>query len=130
MPGRHELGRISETALGGSGRNRFLYGRGCPVAGLFVLLLNTRRMYIEGITLHATDAFMTQSAHQLTEPIDGFLLGKRHLLLDWGEKFVHGFDSMLHASGVNRVVLLPRSPNHHASARGSPARSKTQRSIR
>jgi hypothetical protein len=28
-PGRHELGTIPETALGGSGRNRFLHGRGC-----------------------------------------------------------------------------------------------------
>jgi hypothetical protein len=73
--------------------------------------LNTRRVYIAGITLHATDAFTTQCARQLTDPIDGFLLRKRHQLLDWGEKFVYGFDSMLHASGADPVVLLPRSPS-------------------
>jgi transposase InsO family protein len=39
------------------------------------------------------------------------LLGKRYLLHDRDEKFVHGFDAMLRASGVEPVVLPPRSPH-------------------
>jgi putative transposase len=81
---------------------------------LFVMELSTRRVHIAGITSHPTDLFMTQCARQLTDPVDGFLLGKRYLLHDRDEKFVHGFDRMLRASGVEPVVLPPRSPNLNA----------------
>jgi hypothetical protein len=53
---------------------------------------------------------MTQCSRQLTEPVEGFLLGKRYLLHDRDEKFVHGFELMLHASGVEPVVFLERFP--------------------
>src|SRR5206468_5826835 len=69
---------------------------------------------IAGITPHPTDAFMTQCARQLTDFLDGFLLGRRYLLHDRDEKFVHGFDRMLRASGVEPVLLPPRSPNLNA----------------
>jgi putative transposase len=78
---------------------------------LFVMELATRRVQIAGITPHPTDAFMTRCARQLTDPFDAFLLGQRYLLHDRDEKFVHGFDSMLRASGVEPIVLPPRSPN-------------------
>ena len=81
---------------------------------LFVMELSTRRAHIAGITSHPTDLFMTQCARQLTDPVDGFLLGKRYLLHDRDEKFVHGFDRMLRASGVEPGVLPPRSPNLNA----------------
>jgi putative transposase len=81
---------------------------------LFVMELKTRRVHIAGITSHPTDLFMTQFARQLTDPFDGFLLGKRYLLHDRDEKFVHRFDRILRASGVEPVVLPPRSPNLNA----------------
>jgi putative transposase len=81
---------------------------------LVVMELSTRRVQMAGITPHPTDAFMTQCARQLTDPFGGFLLGKRYLLHDRDEKFVHGFDRMLRASGVEPVVLPPRSPNLNA----------------
>src|SRR5213594_1152304 len=56
----------------------------------------------------------TQCARQLTDPFDGFLLGKRYLLHDRDEKFRHGFDRMLRVSGVEPVVLPARSPNLNA----------------
>ena len=81
---------------------------------LVVMELSTRRVQMAGITPHPTDAFMQHCARQLTDPFDGFLLDKRYLLHDRDEKFVHGFDRMLRASGVEPVVLPPRSPDLNA----------------
>ncbi|HEX9868679.1 MAG TPA: integrase core domain-containing protein [Candidatus Tectomicrobia bacterium] len=81
---------------------------------LVVMELSTRRVHLAGITPHPTDAFMTQCARQLTDPLDGFLVGKRYLIHDRDTKFLYGFDRMLRASGVEPVVLPPRSPNLNA----------------
>jgi putative transposase len=81
---------------------------------LVVMELSTRRVQIAGITPHPTDAFMAQCARQLSDPMDGFLLGKRYLIHDRDTKFLHGFDQILRASGVEPVVLPPRSPNLNA----------------
>ena len=56
---------------------------------LVVMELSTRRVHVAGITPHPTDAFMTQCARQLKDPVEGFLLGKRYLLHDRDEKFRH-----------------------------------------
>ena len=81
---------------------------------LFVMELATRRVQIAGITPHPTAAFMQQCARQLTDPFDGFLLGKRYLLHDRDTKFTQAFDGLLKDSGVEAVVLPPRSPNLNA----------------
>ena len=59
-------------------------------------------------------AFMHQCARQLTDPFDGFLLGKRYLLHDRDTKFTQAFDALLKASGVEPVLLPPRSPHLNA----------------
>src|SRR5499427_2010060 len=81
---------------------------------LVVMELATRRVHIAGITPHPTAAFMQQCARQLTDPFDGFLLGKRYLLHDRDTKFTQAFDTLLKTSGVEPVVLPPRSPNLNA----------------
>jgi putative transposase len=81
---------------------------------LVVMELSTRSVHIAGITPHPTDAFMAQCARQLTDPMDGFLLGTRYLLHDRDEKFRHDFDRVLRASGVEPIILPPRSPNLNA----------------
>ena len=81
---------------------------------LFVMELATRRVQIAGITPHPTAAFMQQCARQLTDPVDGFLLGKRYLLHDRDTKYTQAFDALLKASGVEPVLLPPRSPNLNA----------------
>src|SRR5438132_1478697 len=81
---------------------------------LCVMELATRRVHIAGITPHPTAAFMQQCARQLTDPFDGFLLGKRYLIHDRDTKFTQAFDGLLKASGVEPVVLPPRSPNLNA----------------
>jgi transposase InsO family protein len=81
---------------------------------LVVMDLATRRVQVAGITPHPTAAFMQQCARQLTDPFDGFLLGKRYLLHDRDTKFTQAFDGLLKSSGVEPVVLPPRSPNLNA----------------
>jgi transposase InsO family protein len=81
---------------------------------LVVMDLATRRVQIAGIRPHPTGAFMQQCARQLTDPLDGFLLGKRYLLHDRDTKFTQAFDGLLKASGVEPVVSPPRSPNLNA----------------
>jgi putative transposase len=82
--------------------------------GLFVMELATRRVSVAGITAHPTAAFMQQCARQLTDPFDGFLLGERYLLHDRDTKFTQAFDGLLKSSGVEPVILPPRSPNLNA----------------
>jgi putative transposase len=81
---------------------------------LVVMELATRRVQIAGITPHPTAAFMQQCARQLTDPFDGFLLGKRYLIHDRDTKFTQVFDGLLKASGVEPIVLPPQSPNLNA----------------
>jgi putative transposase len=78
---------------------------------LVVMELSTRRVHMAGITPHSTDAFMMPCAQQLTNRFDGFLLDTRYLLHDRDAKFVHDFDRILGASGVEPVVLPPQSPD-------------------
>src|SRR6266568_3931082 len=81
---------------------------------LVVMELATRRVQIAGITPHPTAAFMPQCARQLTDPFDGFLLGKRYLIHDRDTKFTQAFDALLKDSGVKPLLLPPRSPNLNA----------------
>lgn len=81
---------------------------------LVVMELATRRVHIAGITPHPTAAFMQQCARQLTDPFDGFLLGKRYLLHDRDTKFTQAFDTLLKTSRVEPLLLPPRSPNLNA----------------
>lgn len=81
---------------------------------LFVIELNTRRVHITGISLNPNEAFMMQCVRQLTDPFDGFLLGKRYLLHDWDSKFTDAFDHLLRDTGVEPVVLPARAPNLNA----------------
>jgi putative transposase len=91
---------------------------------LMVMELATRHVHIAGITPYPTTAFMQQCTRQLTAPFDGFLLGKRSLIHDRDTTFTQAFDSILKGSGVEPVVLPPRSPNLNAHCerfRGVPA---------
>jgi putative transposase len=81
---------------------------------LVVIELATRRVQIAGITPHPTAAFMQQCARQLTDPFEGFLLGKRYLLHDRDTKFTQAFAAFLTDSGVDPIILPPRSPNLNA----------------
>ena len=81
---------------------------------LFIMEVATRRVSVAGITARPTAAFMQPCTRQLTDPFDGFLLGKRYRLHDRDTKFTQAFDGLLKSSGVEPVILPPRSPNLNA----------------
>lgn len=81
---------------------------------LVVMELATRRVDIAGITPQPTAAFMQPCGRQLTDPFDGFLVGKRYLIHDRDTKFTQAFDALLKATGVELILLPPRRPNLNA----------------
>jgi hypothetical protein len=81
---------------------------------LFVMELATRRVHVVGMTPHPTTAFMQQCTRQLTDPFDGFLVGRQYLIHDRDTKFTPAFDGLLKDSGVEPIVLPLRSPHLNA----------------
>jgi len=57
---------------------------------------------------------MQHCGRQLTDPFDGCLRDKRYLLHERDTKFTAAFDALLKASGVEPLLLPPRSPNLNA----------------
>ena len=80
---------------------------------LFVLELNTRRVYLAGITTSPDGRWMKQIAKNLSD-FDGFLIGKQYLLLDRDGKFCPAFRQILKDEGIEPLLLPPRSPNMNA----------------
>jgi len=69
---------------------------------------------LAGISNQPNGAWMTQIARNLTDCLDGFLRGKRYLILDRDPLYTRVFRSTLAASGVKVVRLPSRSPNLNA----------------
>ncbi len=78
---------------------------------LFVMELATRHVHLAACTPTLGDVFMRQIARNLTDPLDGFLTGKRYVLLDRDSNFGRAFRSALEEEGVVPVRVPPRSPN-------------------
>src|SRR6516165_3400514 len=85
-------------------------------AVLFVIELATRRVQIAGISAEPDSAWVTQCRRQLTDAVDGFLLGKRFLLHDRDPLFSEAFRETLAATCVEPLRLPPRAPNLNAHA--------------
>ncbi len=83
---------------------------------LFVMELSTRRVHVAGITRNPNTPWMMQMARNLTDPIDGFLVDKRFLIIDRDSKYCETFRHLLESSGVKPVRLPARSPNLNAYA--------------
>ena len=81
---------------------------------LFVMELATRRVHFAGCTTTPDEMWMKQIARNLTAADDGFLERKRYVLMDRDTKFSAGFRNILEESGVEPVLLPPRSPNLNA----------------
>lgn len=81
---------------------------------LFVMEVATRRVHFAGCTPNPDATWMKQIARNLTDCVDGFLNGKRYLLLDRDGKFCPAFKDILEKKGVNPVPLPPKSPNLNA----------------
>ena len=78
---------------------------------LFVMEVATRRVHFAGCTPNPSEAWMKQIARNLTDAEDGFLNGKRYLIMDRDGKFCPAFRDILKQEGVNCIRLPARSPN-------------------
>ncbi len=81
---------------------------------LFVMELATRCVHFAGCSTNPDQAWMKQVARNLTDAEDGFLNGKRYLLMDRDAKFSAAYRGILADAGVEPVRLPPRSPNLNA----------------
>jgi putative transposase len=81
---------------------------------LFAMRVATRQVCFAGCTVNPNEAWMQQVARNLTDGLDGFLLGKRYLLVDRDAKFCAAFRRRLRNAGLICLRLPPRSPNLNA----------------
>jgi transposase InsO family protein len=83
---------------------------------LFFIRLSSRRVCVAGMTTQPHANWIKQIARHVTDPIDGFLLGTRYLIMDRDTIFTKEFRSFLKQEGVKAVRLPPRSPNLNTHA--------------
>jgi putative transposase len=83
---------------------------------LFVIDIETRRVHIAGIAHQVYDEWMKQIARNLTDVVDGFLLGKRYLIHDRDPLFSKAFRRILRNSGIKPLKLPAQSPNLNSYA--------------
>jgi transposase InsO family protein len=83
---------------------------------LFVIDIATRRVHIAGTTVNPNCAWMSQVARNLADCVDGFLKGKRHLIVDRDALFSSPFQAILRSSGTKMVHTSIQAPNMNAFA--------------
>ena len=83
---------------------------------LFVIDLATRKVEIAGMSRGPDGLWMDEMARNLLDAADGFLLGKRYLILDRDPLYTKEFRAMLRRGGVKVIRLPPSSPNLNAYA--------------
>jgi putative transposase len=86
----------------------------CTFYLLFVMEIATRRIYFAGCTSNPDEDWMLQAGRNLIDSEDGFLKGKRYLLMDRDTKYSAAFRSMLKGADVEALRLPPKSPNLNA----------------
>lgn len=83
---------------------------------LFVIDIATRRVHIAGTTVNPTSAWMAPAARNLTDCMDGFLKGKRCLIVDRDVLFSEQFKAILKSNGTKIVRTSIQAPNMNAFA--------------
>lgn len=83
---------------------------------LFFIDLASRTVHVAGVTVRPDHAWMMQVARNVTDVGDGFLCGKRYLILDRDAKYTEDFRNSLSREGVEVIRLPVRSPNLNAHA--------------
>ena len=66
---------------------------------------------VDGLSTNPDEGWIFQAARNVTDAEQGFLRGKRYLLMDRDSKFSEAFRITLEAGGIEPVRLPPRSPN-------------------
>jgi putative transposase len=83
---------------------------------LVVIDIATRRVHIAGTTTNPVSEWMEQIARNLTDYEDGFLLGKRFLILDRDSIFSSAFKSIVASADVEILLTAYQAPNMNAHA--------------
>jgi transposase InsO family protein len=83
---------------------------------LFFIDISSRAVNIAGVTAHPDSRWMTQIARNVTDLNDGFLRGKRYLILDRDTKYCDAFRTTISREDIEVIRLPPRSPNLNAFA--------------
>ena len=83
---------------------------------LFVIDIATRRVHIAGTTTNPTSAWMEQIARNLTDCLEGFLTGRRFLVIDRDAIFSPRFKSIVRGSSVEILLTAYQAPNMNAHA--------------
>ena len=83
---------------------------------LLFIHLESRRIYLAGITVHPDESWMKQIARNMTMDDCGALRDCRYLLHDRDTKFTRSFGAILMSSRVEALALPARSPNLNAHA--------------
>lgn len=81
---------------------------------LFVIDIATRSVYIAGTTTNPTSEWMEQIARNLTDCYEGFLTGKRFLIIDRNAIFPPRFKSILGSSDIETLFTTDQAPNMNA----------------
>ena len=83
---------------------------------LFFIDLASRAVHGAGTTVHPNQHWMMQVARNMTDVRDGFLSGKRYLILDRDTKYTEEFCGALSREGIQVIRLPIRAPNLNAYA--------------
>jgi transposase InsO family protein len=83
---------------------------------LFVINLADRLVHVAGITTNPAETWMLQVGRNMTDAIDGALLGKCYLILDRDTKYSPAFRKTIGESRTAVIRLPPRSLNLNAFA--------------
>jgi putative transposase len=83
---------------------------------LFFIHLDSRKVYVAGVTPHPNEQWMMQIARNVTMETWGFLAPGQYLIHDRDGKYCPAFQQIIDAAGIKRVPLPARSPNLNAYA--------------
>jgi putative transposase len=83
---------------------------------LFAIDIGSRIVEMVGLARNPGGEWMKQMARNLLDTDDGFLRGKRYLILDRDPLYTKEFRQMLREAGVKPLLLPARSPNLNAYA--------------
>jgi len=83
---------------------------------LFVIDIGSRMVEVVGLARNPGGEWMKQMGRNLLDADDGFLHGKRYLILDRDPLYMKKFRQMLRGAGVKPLLLPARSPNLNAYA--------------
>ena len=83
---------------------------------LFFIELDTRRVYVTGVTAHPTGAWVIQQARNLSYELTQRARPVEFLIRDRDSKFTAGFDEVFRSEGI-RIIRTPiRAPRANAFA--------------